>query len=84
MTDRTDFYHPDIVEAFAAAWASIDGKLEEFGLDKNRHSEDYAYSGTYDGYMIEADELLRRASKRMPASMDLWELLSPPLIRIEP
>jgi hypothetical protein len=74
--DKLELFHPDVVEAFASAWASIDGKLDEFGLDKNRHPEDYAHSGTYEGYMEEAQELLARASKRLP-NMDLWERLSP-------
>lgn len=75
---ETDFYHPDVVEAFAAAWASIDGKLFLFNDDKTLRPNDPTYSGHYEGYMAEADELLRRAAKRLPAGMNLWELLSPP------
>lgn len=78
MTERTDFYHHDVVEAFAAAWASIDGKLELFNETKTMPQDHPFNGGQYDGYMAEADELLRRASARLPAGMDLWELLSPP------
>lgn len=73
---RTDIHHPDIVEAFAAAWASIDGKLEEFEYDKAHHEEDHRYTGAYEGYMEEAAELLNRAGKRITA-FDLFYRLDP-------
>lgn len=73
---RTDIHHPEVVEAFASAWASIDGKLDAFQYDKDTHPEDYAYTGTYEGYMYEAAELLNRAGKRI-SSFDLFERLDP-------
>ncbi len=76
-TTVTECYHPDVVEAFAAAWASIDGRLESFERDKReswtQHSED---TGTYEGYMAEANELLQRANKRI-AAFDLFDRLDP-------
>lgn len=76
-TSRTDIHHPEVVEAFAEAWASIDGKLENFLRDKSeagkQHSED---TGIYEGYMYEAAELLNRAGKRIQ-SFDLFDRLDP-------
>lgn len=78
MTDRTDCHHPDIVYAFAAAWASIDGKLEAFEREKagtvTPESDDY--TGHYEGYMYEAAELLNRAGQRITA-FDLFYRLDP-------
>lgn len=72
MTDRSyTVYPPEIIEAFAEAWASIDGKLERFMLDKSMSFFDKGHSfigsmdGTYQGYMHEAGELLRRAELRI-------------------
>ncbi len=78
MTESFDIYHPDVVEAFAAAWASIDGKLDRFTAEKGMDQSHDNYGGYYDGYMVEAQELLRRAANRMPEGMSLWDLLSPP------
>lgn len=58
-------------EAVAEAWASIDGKLDEFkggrcGFDQKGH---------YEGYLSEAAELLARVEKRgwrlVPITEDL-------------
>lgn len=78
MEEQTDIHHPEIVEAFAAAWASIDGKLAAFEREANGsipqgHPQ---YTGHYDGYMYEAAELLSRAGKRIK-SFDLFDRLSP-------
>ncbi len=76
MSERLDIFHPEVVEAFAAAWASIDGKLEKFEAEKAL-PKDYPQAqiaGHYDSYMFEAAELLSRAAKRLP-NMDLWERL---------
>lgn len=44
----------------ARAWASIDGKLEEFDREcRNPNIEND--TGTYEGYMTEAVELVARA-----------------------
>lgn len=47
-------------EAVAESWASIDGELDEFRAGKI--SGDPA--GTYEGYMSEAQELIRRMETR--------------------
>lgn len=75
--DDLDIFHPDIVRAFAASWASIDGKLEAFEREEigPMPRETPGYTGHYEGYMVEADELLRRAGKRLGGRFDLWEVL---------
>ncbi len=52
-----------IVERFARAWASIDGKTEAFDRERGGGMEydDPAYTGHFEGYMAEAKELLKRA-----------------------
>lgn len=76
--DVTDSYHPAVVGAFAEAWASIDGKLEAFMREKVGaiHYDDPTYTGHYEGYMAEANELLGRAGKRIEA-FDLFTRLDP-------
>ena len=50
------------VEDIARAWASIDDRRDEFDRGKvDKEYEDKA--GHYDGYMIETEELLKRAAK---------------------
>lgn len=50
------------VKELARAWASIDGKRDEF--DIGAASDDIeAGGGHYAGYVCEAEELLRRATK---------------------
>ncbi len=51
-------------EDVARAWASIDGKVEQFDLEKNNPNlayDDPSYVGSYEGYLTEADELLKRS-----------------------
>lgn len=51
-------------EDVARAWASIDGKVDQFDLEKNNPNlayDDPAYVGSYEGYMAEANELLKRS-----------------------
>jgi hypothetical protein len=76
--DVTECYHPTVVEAFAEAWASIDGKLDAFNREKGGaiHYNDPTYTGHYEGYMAEANELLGRAGKRIEA-FDLFTRLDP-------
>jgi hypothetical protein len=52
-----------IVEAVARAWASIDGHADEFDREKDGglEYEDPAFTGHYEGYMAEAQELLNRS-----------------------
>lgn len=54
-----------IVEAFAEAWASIDGKLDLFQAEKSLPAGLPQVSGTYEGYMADAYELLSRAENRI-------------------
>lgn len=62
----------EVVEAFAAAWASIDGKLDLFEAEKKSPTNmpQHMRDGYYEGYMYEASELLDRADKRI-VSFDL-------------
>ncbi len=50
-------------EALADAWASIDGKLKEFRLDKARPDID-PMAGWYEGRMEDAKELRLRLRAR--------------------
>lgn len=81
MTDITELYHPDVVEAFASAWASIDGKSAQFEAERrgDRGPGDPDYTGHFEGYMAEANELLQRASTRLEGKMSLWDRLTPDL-----
>ncbi len=55
------------VEAFARAWASMDGKLDRFIACKEDASlEDR--EGHYGGYMHEAEELISRAREYLATS----------------
>jgi len=50
-------------EALAEAWASIDGKLDRFRACKADDAlEDV--EGHYQGYMVEAEEMIRRLESR--------------------
>lgn len=49
------------VEALAESWASIDGKLDKFRDDK---AEPDPTSGYYEGYISDAEEMIRRLEKR--------------------
>ncbi len=55
------------VEAFARAWASMDGKLDRFIACKEDASIE-AEEGRYGGYMHEAEELISRARKYLATS----------------
>jgi hypothetical protein len=53
----------EAIEKLAEAWASIDGKLQEFrACKRSRKTEDK--NGYYLGYFYDADELLKRWEKR--------------------
>lgn len=60
-------FSAEVVERFARAWASIDGRLEEFDRERNKALppeeawESQEWTGHYIGYMAEARELLERA-----------------------
>jgi hypothetical protein len=56
-------YNDVIVERFARAWASIDGKTEAFDRERGGavDFDDPTYTGHFEGYMAEARELLKRA-----------------------
>lgn len=52
----------DLIERVARAWASIDGKAETFDREKAIVYPNWeGDSGTYEGYMTEAEELLKRS-----------------------
>ncbi len=73
-----DIFSQDVVRAFAASWASIDGKMHQFYAEELHEvkPDDPNYTGHYEGYMTEAQELLKRAGRRLKGRMDLWERLS--------
>lgn len=54
----------EAVEAVADAWASIDGKLDEFRAGKSAVSIEAEPGGYYSGYMSDAEELVRRLLTR--------------------
>lgn len=64
MTEFSDV----IIERFARAWASIDGKVEAFDRERGQMAPDKedwerdGFTGHYMGYMAEAAELLKRAN----------------------
>lgn len=53
--------YEEIVEKVAKAWASMDGKAEEYEEGKKGFVEDLNSGGHYMGYMEEAKELLKRS-----------------------
>lgn len=55
--------HPEIISAFAEAWASIDGKLERYRACEADPELD-GTEGRYEGYREDTKELLVRAAKR--------------------
>jgi hypothetical protein len=60
-------FSEEVVERFARAWASIDGRLEDFDRERKKALlppeawESEEWTGHYIGYMAEARELLERA-----------------------
>lgn len=57
----------DAIEALADAWASVDGKVDDFRAGKNCTSmeeEFEKFGGRYSGYMEDAEELMNRLLKR--------------------
>lgn len=56
-------FDPIAIEAVASAWASIDGKLDQFYAGKGKPLEQEP-GGHYSGYMAEAEEMLKRLLKR--------------------
>jgi hypothetical protein len=76
-TDETLIFSQETVEAFASAWASIDGKLDAFNRERGAgvSRDDPTYTGHYEGYMAEAQELLFRAHERMLPKFNLWYYL---------
>ena len=51
-------------EALADAWASMDGKLDDFRAGKHAGSLDDEPGGHYSGYLCEAQEMLKRLERR--------------------
>ena len=54
----------EATEALAASWASVDGMLDQFKAGKESSDHD----GYYQGYLADAEELIRRLKIRG------WEL----------
>ena len=57
-------FDPNIIEALADAWASVDGKAEKFRAGKGAASIEDEPGGYYSGYMSDASELAKRLLKR--------------------
>jgi hypothetical protein len=53
--------YQEFIESVARAWASMDGKAEQFDAGKVGFVEDVNAGGHYMGYKEEAKELLKRA-----------------------
>ena len=69
MSTNTAREQRSAVEALAEAWASIDGKLEEFRTEKAIAEGQFAttsivMNGHYAGYMAEASEMIDRLRAR--------------------
>lgn len=56
-------FEPAAIEAFADAWASIDGRLDAFREGKGKPWEEQR-GGRYDGYMADAESMLERLLTR--------------------
>lgn len=56
----------EAIDAVAEAWASIDGKLDDYRRerDENVGLTDEGCTGHFEGYQAEADELIRRIEDR--------------------
>lgn len=55
------------IEALAEAWASIDRKIEAFHRERDDPTLDHEspiYTGHYEGYMVEAAEMISRLRAR--------------------
>lgn len=63
MTDK-DREERDAIDAVAEAWASIDGKLEEYREDEGLSPSNPFNRGHYLGYQAEAKEMIERIEKR--------------------
>lgn len=59
---KAELQDRDAIEALADAWASIDGKVEDFRAGKGKDIE--AHGGHYAGYLADAEELMNRLLKR--------------------
>lgn len=57
-------FDPIAIEAVADAWASIDGKVDEFRAGKNAKSIEDEPGGYYSGYLSDAQELVTRLHTR--------------------
>lgn len=65
MTEAESFRHcvtPAL--ALADAWASIDGKVDEFRLGQKATSILEEPGGHFSGYLYEAEEMIRRLHDR--------------------
>jgi len=63
MVNVPHVYDEGAIEALADAWASVDGKVDDFRAGKTAPSiEDFG--GRYAGYMADASELMARLERR--------------------
>jgi hypothetical protein len=60
----TDFIPRDAEEALADAWASIDGKLDEFRSGRDKTIEEQLPGGYYSGYLEDAHAMIQRLKAR--------------------
>lgn len=58
-----DLARKAMIEAVADAWASIDGKLDDFRAGKGKNFSEQP-GGRYYGYLEDAKELVARIEKR--------------------
>ncbi len=50
------------VEDLARAWASIDGKRDQFDAERDKSVFDEGVTGHYAGYIVETEEAITRAT----------------------
>lgn len=71
-------FSEEVVERFARAWASIDGRLADFDRERNlalppeEEWDSEGWTGHYIGYMAEARELLERAGCYVSTHRPVW------------
>ncbi len=58
----------DVINALAESWASIDGKLDAYDRERDMrlsdHMRNLEFTGAYEGYQCEAEEMMRRLERR--------------------
>lgn len=78
MSDTEIDFHSHSVEMLAEAWASMDGLIRQFRYERDgKRHPDAEYTGTYEGYIAEAEEMVRRLNNRGIALSPL-SIMKPP------